>query len=255
MDGHISLGRAFEESFDRQFNNYIQEALLSPVEIDSHDYRLRKDDMYSHGTLLWSSDGISHNASHRQIEAFPRGALQSYTEAVPHDALGRTMVNPHSTLLPLLQGITLSPLSSFSAMEDDNQTVVFQLLCPVGSVGGVIESLTDIKNLESVRGASIDVGDTLPDCDECLITFTSSEVGLRLSRSHTSVYFLLSVYHYWLMFAACSSCRYLKTECPQPKQLLAVFSLDYVRFILKSVAHGLISLHGSLSPQIRWDVC
>ncbi|VVB13802.1 unnamed protein product [Arabis nemorensis] len=131
MVGNKSLGRAFE---DRHFNNNIQEALLRPVDIDSH------------GNLPRSSDGISHIARHKQIEAFLgvlcRGILRRLSQ----------------------QWKMIIKQWSLSYSVWSKLLVVF------------IESLTDIKNLESVRGASIDVGDTLPDCDECLITFTSSEI-------------------------------------------------------------------------------
>ncbi|KFK25258.1 hypothetical protein AALP_AA8G088800 [Arabis alpina] len=241
MVGNKSHDRAFEESMHRH-------SLPRPVEMNSHGYRLGKDDMCYLGTLPRSSNGISYNGRHRQIEAFPRGALHRYTEAVPCDALGRTMdkvsrealyrssdgfhgdvsrqhreldprdslhigqdsfpadachgvlkqsrenwfsqqridslshrssvldTHPHSITASPSRNHPVTIKQPLSAMEDDNQTLVFKLLCPAESVCGVIESLTYIKTLESVRGASIHVGDILPDCDECLITFTSAEI-------------------------------------------------------------------------------
>lgn len=156
-------------------------------------------DVVSREALYRSSDCLQGDVSRQHREVDPRDSLHRHFEigqdSFPHGVLKQSLKNfysqrridslshrssvldthPHSITASASRNQPVTIKQPLSAMEDDNQAVVFKLLCPAESVGGVIESLTNIKTLESVRGASIDVGDASPDCDECLITFTSSD--------------------------------------------------------------------------------
>lgn len=176
--------QAWQQSAKSLFRNKpIDRDLSRPVENNSHDYRLRKDDVLSHRTSLASTnrktEAVPHptcdvrevdppDSLHREFESFPRNAYQRRTCAL--DTASASKNHPRSEW-EYDYRMWLPPC----IYQDD---LVLKILCPTESVGGINgEDCADIETLRGRTGASIQVGDTLADCDECLITFTS-EVDL-----------------------------------------------------------------------------
>ncbi|CAA7027105.1 unnamed protein product [Microthlaspi erraticum] len=181
------------QSWQKSCVETIDRDLSRPMETNSHDYRLRKDDVLSHRTSLGSSNRKTEAVPHPTFDVFrgdvrevdPRGSLHRQFEMGQEDRSFESFPrNAYERRTCALETASASKNHPRSEYEDDyrmllppgiyQDDLVLKILCPRESVGGINgEGCADIQTLRGRTDASIQVGDTVADCDECLITFQS----------------------------------------------------------------------------------
>ncbi|ESQ31444.1 hypothetical protein EUTSA_v10003637mg [Eutrema salsugineum] len=208
---HIEAER--QDALHRHIDAERQDALRRQIEAERQDALRRHVDVAPQETLYRPSDVVrgdvfrqprevddSHDSLHRPFEMVQRDAMGFPLESYPRDAFGRRIetipqetlrlptadflahrystldTHPHSntTSASMTNAATKKP--PLSEVELGNQEVVFKLLCSIENAGGVIGTAGKvIRTLHSETGAFINVGNTLADCEERLISVTAPE--------------------------------------------------------------------------------
>ncbi|EOA12891.1 hypothetical protein CARUB_v10025865mg [Capsella rubella] len=208
---HVEADR--QDALRRHMEADQQDSLRRHMEADQQDALRRHIDMVPRETLYRPSDAVrgdvfrqyrerddSHDFLHRPFEMVQRDTMGMPFESFPRDAFGRPIetipqetlcrpsadflahrystldTHPHSiiTSAPMTNTATSKP--PLSEIDVVNQDVVFKILCSTENAGGVIGTGGKvIRMLHSETGAFINVGNTLPDCEERLIAVTAPE--------------------------------------------------------------------------------
>ncbi|XP_010520717.1 PREDICTED: KH domain-containing protein HEN4 isoform X2 [Tarenaya hassleriana] len=174
------------DALHRPINLFPRDTLYRPTNIVSGDYFSMPREVDPHDALQRPVELVRHDALARPpLESFPRDALLRRVEAMPlesHPQLSAVYLSHRNSVLD-----TPPPRSSIASHSTfaktpppetkvRHQEVVFKILCSTDNAGGVIGKGGNIVRIIHIEtGASINVGNTLPDCDERLIAVTASE--------------------------------------------------------------------------------
>lgn len=130
---------------------------------------------------------------HDSLAAVPRGNVtpvpRDNITVVPHDVLPSRhadLLLPRGSVLSTIPSSYASGIHSVSAEVNrvsaldpttHKQEVSFRILCSNDRVGGIIgKGGSIIKALQNETGATISIGPSVEECEDRLITVTSSEV-------------------------------------------------------------------------------
>ncbi|CAH2073403.1 unnamed protein product [Thlaspi arvense] len=154
------------------------------VEGDDHKDVDPRDSLHRHFEIG------QRDALDRRLEPFPPDDYQRRTETTTQETLSQPRIDthPHRIIASASKKDPVTIEQPLSEPDDDIRKIVFKLLCPTESAGGLIgPGGANIKTIQSESGASIYVADTPANCDECLITITSEIPEDRLSPAQRAI--------------------------------------------------------------------